>query len=84
MKMTLIDINKKETTVRFAPIGWRSLLQVRSGTSKILFLKSVVRGLCLQRGLPVYSYVAEDPEGRPVMLSYLDGQPRMGETVEGD
>lgn len=76
--------NRKETTIRYESIGWKSLLQIRAGTSRILVLKSVVRGLCLQRGQPVYSYIGEDPEGRPVMVSYLDGQPRfeMGDAHE--
>jgi hypothetical protein len=76
--------NKKETTIRFESIGWRSLLQTRGGTSRILILKSVVRGLCLERGQPVYSYIGEDAEGRSVMISYLDGQSRLktGDTDE--
>jgi len=80
MKMECVDIsqNGMESRIKFAPIGWKSLLQMRGGTSKILVLKSVVRGLCLERGVPIYSYVAEDPKGRPVMVSYLDGQPRVG------
>ena len=44
---------------------------------KILVLKSVVRGLCLERGMPVYSYLGEDCQGRNVMVSYLDGKPRI-------
>ena len=77
--MDIIDKNlkNKETKVVFEPIGWKSLLQIRGGTSRILVLKTVVRGLCLERGQPIYSYVGEDAQGRPVMVSYLDGKPRI-------
>lgn len=77
--MEIIDRNQKkqESKIAFEPIGWKSLMQKRGGTSRILILKSVVRGLCLERGQPIYSYVAHDSEGRPVMVSYLDGKPRI-------
>ena len=78
-----MNIRDKETKIRFEPIGWKSLLQMRGGTSRILILKSVVRGLCLERGLPIYSYVAEDSQGRHVMLSYLDGKPRIAGDADG-
>ena len=66
-----------EGKIKFQAVGWKCLLQKRAGTSRILVLKSVVRGLCLERGMPIYSYVGEDSEGRPVMVSYLDGKPRI-------
>ncbi len=72
--------NKNPTTegrIKFQAVGWKCLLQKRAGTSRILVLKSVVRGLCLERGMPIYSYIGEDSEGRPVMVSYLDGKPRI-------
>jgi hypothetical protein len=68
---------QRVTQIRFEPVGWKSLLQIRGGSSRILILKSVVRGLCLNRGQSVYSYVGEDPSGRPVMVSYLDGHKRV-------
>jgi len=77
--MDIIDKNlkNKQAIITFEPIGWKSLLQIRGGTSRILVLKTVVRGLCLERGQPIYSYIGEDPEVRPVMVSYLDGKPRI-------
>ena len=84
--MNVIDKNlkNKETRIVFEPIGWKSLLQIRGGTSRILVLKTVVRGLCLERGQLIYSYVGEDAQGRPVMVSYLDGQPRISPKGEKD
>ena len=84
--MEIIDrkFKNQKTTITYDSIGWKSLLQRRGGTSRILLLKSVVRGLCLERGLPIYSYVGHDPEGRPVMVSYLDGKPRIMSAREGE
>ena len=85
--MESIDRNQKnrELNIRFESIGWKSLLQIRGGTSRIVILKSVVRGLCLEPSMPVYSYIGEDTGGRPVMVSYLDGQPKIagGDNGEG-
>jgi hypothetical protein len=77
--METIDTNQKhkEVTIKYDAVGWKSLLQKRAGTSRILILKSVVRGLCLERGMPIYSYTGEDADGRPVMIAYLDGKPRI-------
>ena len=79
LKMDMIDkrLKNKQLKITLESIGWKSLLQKRGGTSRILVLKSVVRGLCLERGMPIYSYVGEDRDGRPVMVSYLDGRPRL-------
>ena len=83
--MEIIDGKRKnrELTVTFESVGWKSLLQMRGGTSRILILKSVVRGLCLDRGMPIFSYVGQDHTGRPVMISYLDGNPRIPSDSEG-
>ena len=67
----------KKVEIEYDAIGWKSLLQQKGGTSKILVLKTVVRGLCLERGMPIYSYIGEDSESRPVMVSYLDAKPRI-------
>ena len=83
--MEVIDRNQKhkQASITFESIGWKSLLQTRSGTSRILILKSVVRGLCLERGMPIYSYIGEDEKGRSVMVSYLDGEERIRRDADG-
>jgi len=84
--MEVIDQKRKgkESRITYQPIGWRSLLQIRAGTSRILILKTVVRGLCMEKGMPIYSYVCEDQEGRPLMVSYLDGKPKIEKTSGED
>ncbi|MFH1848621.1 MAG: hypothetical protein ABH879_00375 [archaeon] len=77
--METIDRSLKNKTLEITleSIGWKSLLQIRAGTSRMLILKSVVRGLCLERGQPIYSYVGHDQQNRTVMVSYLDCKPRI-------
>lgn len=81
--MEIVDHKKRKSEITFEFMGWKSLLQMKAGTSRILILKSVVRGLCLERGQPIYSYVAKDEAGRPVMVSYLDGGKREGAGEDG-
>lgn len=75
-----IDISQrnKKIPVTLESIMWRSLLQKRSGTSRMLILKTVVNGLGLERGHPIYAYIGHDDKGRSVLLAYLDGKPREG------
>jgi len=84
--METIDKNQKgkTETITYDAVGWKCLLQNRRGTSKILLIKSVVRGLCLERSMPIYSYIGHDSEDRPVMVSYLDGEPRILPTKTGE
>ena len=78
------ELQSKQESIQYQPIGWRSLLQTKAGTSRILILKSVVQGLCLEKGMPIHSYAAEDASGRQIMISYLDGKPRLiGEEENG-
>ena len=76
--MEFIDKIKKDAqaVIAFESIGWKSLLQVRGGTSRLLILKPVVSGLGLKRHMPIFSYIGRDLDGRPVMVSYLDGDER--------
>ena len=71
------NIRSKRETFTYESVCWKSLLQNRKGTSKILVDKSVVRGMKLEPGTPIYSYIAHDSDGRPVLISSLDGEPRI-------
>lgn len=76
MKAIANPLRKNKAEITYDFLGWRSLLQVKAGTCRTLILRTVVRGLGLQRGMPIYSYIAKDEVGRPIMVSYLDGQER--------
>jgi len=77
-KMKIIDQLEGDTgKVHYKGIAWKSLLRERAGTSRILIIKSVVRGVGIVRGTPIFSYLAKDESGRPVMISYLDGKHRI-------
>lgn len=75
-----IDLNQrnKKMEITLESIMWRTLLQKRSGTSRMLILKNVVEGLALERGHPIHSYIGHDEKGRPVIVSFMDGKPREG------
>jgi len=64
----------------FGYFGWTSPVQKnRKGTTRITINKLVSTGLALKQGQRLCSYVAKDPSGRPIMVVYLDGMPRVVE-----
>ena len=61
----------------FGFFGWTSPVQKnRKGTSRITINKMVATGLGLESGRKLFCYVAKDRSGRPIMVTYLDGEPR--------
>ncbi len=63
--------------------GWKTYLQQRRGTSKITLNKIIVLGCGLEKGQPLYCYLARDKEERQIIMAYLDGKPRTQEKIEG-
>ena len=64
----------------FGLFGWQSSVQKnRKGTSRITINKLVATGLGLETGEKLYCYVAKDDARRPIMVVYLDGEPRKEE-----
>ena len=61
----------------FGFFGWTSPVQKnRKGTSRITISKLVATGLGLQSGQKLFCYTAKDKNGRPIMVTYLDGMSR--------
>lgn len=61
----------------FGFFGWTSQVQKnRKGTSRITINKLVATGLGLESGQKLFCYVAKDDLNRPLLVVYLDGQPR--------
>lgn len=77
-KCCQLAMKQKAQTERisFGIIDWKSSMQVKRGSFRILVYKPVVNGLGLERGMTIHSYLAFDGQGRPLMVSYLDGHPR--------
>ncbi len=56
--------------------GWMSKLVRRKNTYFLSINKAVAVGSRLQTGSVLYSYLAEDDTNRPIIITYLDGEPR--------
>jgi hypothetical protein len=67
---------KMEAHIRFHPIAWKSKVIQKRSTFNITINKIVADGWNIQKGNTLHSYVAEDHLKRPVMVTYLDGNPR--------
>ena len=59
--------------------GWKTYLQKKRGTSKITINKIIATGVGLEKGQPLYCYLARDSKGRQFIMTYLDGKPRDSE-----
>jgi len=82
--MEIIDttFRLKKATIEYDAIGWKSSVQNKRGSSRILILKAVARAYCIEPGTAIFSYCGSI-QGRPVMVSYLDGCPRLKSLVGG-
>ena len=71
----IIVINKKEDfACKFIGIGWKSKLIFKRATAYFSINKLVVNGCNLEKGNEIYSYLAEDGNGRKMIISYVDGK----------
>ena len=59
---------------KFLGIGWKSKIILKRATAYISINKLIVDGCCLEKGQILYSYLAEDEEGRKIIVTYLDGK----------
>lgn len=60
--------------IKFSGIGWKSKVSQKRATSSISINKLVVEGCKLEKGEVLYSYLAEDDEGRKIIITYLDNK----------
>lgn len=57
---------------KFSGLGWKSKLSQKRATFSISINKLVIEGCSLEKGDSIYSYLAEDDEGRKIIITYLD------------
>ena len=62
--------------VKSRTLGWISSVYIKKKTAYLALSRSVVIGSSLRRTDKLYSYVVEDEEGRQIVLTYLDGEPK--------
>ena len=60
--------------INFQNLGWKSKISQKRATLSISINKTVVIGCCLEKGQVLYSYLAEDKNKRPIIITYLDGK----------
>jgi hypothetical protein len=56
----------------FSGLGWKSKLAQKRATFSMSINKLVIEGCALEKGDVLFSYLAEDDEGRKIMITYLD------------
>jgi hypothetical protein len=59
-------------SLKFLGLGWKSKIILKRATAYFSINKLIVNGCCLEKGQDLYSYLAEDKDGRKVMITYLD------------
>lgn len=66
-----------DTSIRFHPIAWKSKVIQKRSTFNITINKLVADGCNIQKGNTLHSYIGEDHDNRPIMITYLDGNERV-------
>jgi hypothetical protein len=66
-----------DASIRFHPIAWKSKVIQKRSTFNLTINKLVADGCNIQKGDTLHSYVGEDHNQRPIMITYLDGNPRI-------
>ncbi len=59
---------------KFLGIGWKSKVTLKRATYSISINKLVAEGCNLEKGQVIYSYLAEDENGKKIIVSYLEGK----------
>lgn len=60
--------------VYFQNMGWKSKISQKRSTFSISINKLVAIGCNLEKGQILYSYLAEDEQKRPMVITYLDSK----------
>jgi hypothetical protein len=59
---------------KFIGFGWKSKISLKRVTYYISINKLVAEGCLLEKGKELYSYLAEDENGRKIIAVYTDGR----------
>ena len=61
-----------ENKIKFLGIGWKTKVSQKRATFSISINKLVAEGNSLEKGQELFSYLAEDKNGRKIIITYLD------------
>lgn len=67
--------------IKFQNLGWKSKISQKRATFSISINKLVATGCCLKKGQTLYSYLAEDQNKRPIIITYLDRKDRQEKNI---
>ncbi len=70
------NVNTYKMKIKLHNICWDSKVAQKRSTFSISINKLIADGSNLQKGQILYSYLAEDEEKRPIIITYLDGKKR--------
>ncbi len=65
---------KNKEHIKFSGIGWETKVLLKRATYYISISKLVAEGCCLEKGVKLHSYLAEDGGERKIIVTYLDGK----------
>lgn len=65
---------KEENFYSFLGFGWKSKIMLKRATYSISINKLIAEGNCLEKCTDIYSYLAQDKNGRKIIITYLDGK----------
>ncbi|MFH0876255.1 MAG: hypothetical protein V1859_10040 [archaeon] len=70
-------IAKMGSEIRFHPVQWKSKVTQKKDSFKMTINKMIADGFNMQKGDILHSYLGEDMEQRPIIITYLDGNPNI-------
>jgi len=70
-------VPKIKMVKRFLGMAWKSKIIFKRATAYISINKLIVDGCDLEKGKEIYSYLAEDKNGRKIIVTYLDGKKKL-------
>jgi hypothetical protein len=69
-------LQRQDLEVVSRVLGWISCVQVKRKTAYLSISRLVFMGACLNRSQKLYSYLVQDNNGRDIVLTFLDGNPK--------
>jgi hypothetical protein len=75
-KVYIFEAPNNFMKIKFLGMGWKTKISLKRATYSISINKLIAEGNILEKGEELHSYLAEDPKGRKIMITYLDGRKR--------
>lgn len=73
-KVYIFEVPNNSMNIKLLGLGWKTKISLKRATYSISINKLVAEGNLLEKGEELHSYLGEDPKGRKIILTYLDGK----------